>query len=177
MFAMSTKPSPNLLSRMGRPSEFSDEVAAEILECLSEGLSLSTICSDERLPHRSTIFRWLAARPDFPRSYQLAKEMGCELIAETALEEALTATPQTAQLERLRWDARRWHISKLQPRKFGDRTQTEISGPGGAPLQITPVAPGDGADDAERLKRIISTGRMTADLYDALNDPDVSDAA
>ncbi len=167
---------------MGRPSEYSDEVAALILERLSEGESLRTICADERLPHRSTVFRWLAARPDFARAYAHAKEMGCELIAETALEEALAATPATAQVERLRWDARRWHVSKLHPRRFGDRVSAELSGPDGSPiaLQAMPMvpaqvaagikalladaesaaglAPAEGADDATRLKSLMLSG-------------------
>lgn len=47
---------------------------------------------------------------------------------------------------RLRVDARKWLASKLAPKKYGDRTAMELSGPGGAPIptEITVrlVAPG-----------------------------------
>jgi hypothetical protein len=180
---------------MGRPSEYSDAVAAEILERLSEGQSLRTICSDDRLPHRSTIFRWLAARPDFAAGYAYAKEMGCELIAETALEEALAATPATAQVERLRWDARRWHVSKLHPRRFGDKVQAELSGRNGSAVKLQAVptmmvptqvaqavrdlidkaevemglAPGAGTDQ-ERLQRLLTSGQpVPPDVYEIMH--------
>lgn len=45
---------------MARPNEFSRERALEITEGLCAGLSMRTVCSDERLPGASTVYRWLA---------------------------------------------------------------------------------------------------------------------
>ncbi len=46
----------------------------------------------------------------------------------------------------LRIEARKWLAGKLKPKKYGDRTQMELSGPDGGPVKITrielvPVAP------------------------------------
>jgi hypothetical protein len=37
----------------------------------------------------------------------------------------------------LRIDARKWYASKLAPKKYGEKTQTELSGPDGAPLNVS----------------------------------------
>jgi hypothetical protein len=46
--------------------------------------------------------------------------------ADLALKEALGATD--ASLGRLKWDARRWHASKLAPKNFGDKVELAHSG-------------------------------------------------
>jgi hypothetical protein len=37
---------------------------------------------------------------------------------------------------RLRFDERRWYLSKLAPKRYGDRTAHEHSGPAGGPLTV-----------------------------------------
>jgi hypothetical protein len=40
------------------------------------------------------------------------------------------------QRSRLRIDTRKWLLAKLQPKKYGDVQQTQLTGPGGGPLQV-----------------------------------------
>ena len=37
--------------------------------------------------------------------------------------------------KRVRFDARRWYLSKLAPKRYGDKLSTEISGPDGGPVK------------------------------------------
>lgn len=36
-------------------------------------------------------------------------------------------------------DNRKWLLSKLAPRKYGDKVQQEVSGPNGGPVQVTQI--------------------------------------
>jgi hypothetical protein len=42
---------------------------------------------------------------------------------------------------RLQVHARQWHLAKIAPKKYGDRTAHEVSGPDGAAIQVQPVPP------------------------------------
>ena len=78
--------------------------------------------------------------------------MGYERLAEEALRIAdepclFDGKPDNAlvQKQRLQVDARKWFLSKLLPRQFGDRVTQEITGDGGGALitkiELIPVAP------------------------------------
>lgn len=44
----------------GRPSIYSDELAAEICERLANDESLNTICRDDHMPTRQAVHEWIA---------------------------------------------------------------------------------------------------------------------
>jgi len=116
------------------------------------------------MPHLDTIFDWLAKHEQFSELYAHAREARAELHAEEILEiaddarndfmereaksgETFTALDTEAVLRsRLRIDTRKWLLSKLLPRQYGDKMQ--IAGDGGGPV-------------------IIATGVVTAQDVDA----------
>jgi hypothetical protein len=44
--------------RVGRPTDYTPEIADEICTRLVEGELLEEICRDEHMPHRKTVWRW-----------------------------------------------------------------------------------------------------------------------
>lgn len=54
-----TEPEIDTPPRMGRPSEFSDEIFEEICVRMAGGGTLRKICQDEHLPARETVIRWV----------------------------------------------------------------------------------------------------------------------
>jgi hypothetical protein len=178
--ATSRKPNPR---RTGRPSKYSTELTAVICKGLAEGKSLRSILAELGMPDRMTIIAWLAKYPDFLAHYAHAREVGLDHFAEVTLAEATNVDPDRVQSARLTWDARRWHLSKMMPKRYGERVATEVSGPNGGPIQAQPVAPpmvprevalavrrliagaevavglpaGSGTD-AERLRAVLATG-------------------
>lgn len=133
----------------GHPSSYSQKIAATICERLIAGESLRTICSDAKMPSKTTVFRWLEASDDFRDQYARARE--CQ--AENMLEEILEIADETAAdwqakedgtevanhevvaRSRLRVDARKWAMSKLAPKKYGDKVQ--VGGdPDGASIAV-----------------------------------------
>ena len=127
---------------MGRPTEFSDEVADANLERIAGGESLVSVCRSDDMPHRATVFRWIAdpSRPEFRDMYARAREAQAEYMADEILEIADDSSHDVKTIERkgelvevvdhdvvqrskLRVDTRKWLLSKLAPRKYGDKLE------------------------------------------------------
>lgn len=131
----------------GRPSDYSAELAEIICIRLSEGESLRSVCRDEKLPDKSTVLRWIARHDDFRDQYVRAKAQGAEAIAEEMFDiaddasndwmEKLDAEGQGigwqlngdhVRRSQLRIDTRKWYLSKIMPKKYGDKL--EVNGTG-----------------------------------------------
>jgi hypothetical protein len=125
----------------GRPSDYTPELAAEICEFLAEGKSLRWVCEQDGMPSRRSVLRWLRANADFQAAYRVAREYGAEALADEIIDLASQhMEPAAAPVARFRLDAVKWAASKLSPKRWGDTLKAELSGPGGAPLQLQPVA-------------------------------------
>lgn len=110
----------------GRPSTFTDEIAAEILKRIAMGRSVMAIGKDADMPAAGTIHDWIAKRPDFAEKYARACDERATAIAEETLEIAddlsgKVFSSEDVQLAKLRVDTRKWFASKLAPKKYGDR--------------------------------------------------------
>jgi hypothetical protein len=128
--------------KKGRPSDFTQEMADFICEALSEGKSLRKICEPEDMPNRAAVFRWLSKNEDFRNQYARAKEEQAEALADDIIAIADqydtakdTLEPDLIQRAKLRIDSRKWVASKLKPKKYGDKIQTEVSGKDGGPIE------------------------------------------
>lgn len=136
---------------VGRPTDFTQETADLICERIADGESLRSICRDEDMPDRATVFRWLASREDFATKYAYAREQQADLYAESIVdisdeleiqatyqgeEVRLDVSPTAVARNRLRVDARKWYAAKLAPKKYGDRTNMALSDPDGNALPI-----------------------------------------
>lgn len=119
----------------GRISDYSEEVAQEILhQIATTSFGLSRICELPGMPPKATVFSWLSLNPDFADRYARMKELQCQIYAEETIDISDFATPEDFQVARLRIDTRKWHLSKLLPKKYGDKIQNELTGKDGAPL-------------------------------------------
>jgi len=125
----------------GRPSNYSQKVAQEICKRLGNGESLRRICTSPGMPSKTSVMRWLDVNLEFREQYARAREMQAEHWAEEILEiaddsrndfiekdgrPALNA--ENINRSRLRVDTRKWLMSKLLPKKFGDKITTAVVG-------------------------------------------------
>jgi len=109
-----------------------------ILSQIEEGASLRSILSDSEMPNRNTFFEWLdrdeIKANQYARATDIRTEIKFESIEQDYLEEpqrdALTGKIDSGwvQLQRLKIDAKKWELSKLKPKKYGDKIQNEHSG-------------------------------------------------
>lgn len=130
----------------GRPSEYTRDKAELICLRITGGESLRSICRDETMPTKSTVFLWLTRHKEFSDQYARAREAQMEHMAEEILEIADDnqhdiITKENAdgstyeavnhdhiQRARLRVDTRKWLMARLAPKKYGERTTTEHTG-------------------------------------------------
>lgn len=126
--------------------EYSPELADAICELISSGKSIREICSAEGMPDKSSIFRWLGKHEEFRDQYARAKEEQTELYADELVEiaddisgdvsgELQMPNSVAVQRARLRVDTRKWILSKLLAKKYGDKLDMNLSGKDGGPIQ------------------------------------------
>jgi hypothetical protein len=131
------------VSKTGRPTKHTPDREDVLLELIADGMSLVK-ASKEIDVGIATVFRWLDADPIFRDKYAKAKEAQAEKFADEIVaiadetEVSSVVTPDgevnlrldatAVARNRLRVDARKWVASKLLPKKYGDKMQTELSG-------------------------------------------------
>ncbi|ELQ6121953.1 DNA packaging protein [Cronobacter sakazakii] len=132
--------------KTGRPSDYTEELAEIICLRLAEGESLRSVCRDEGMPSKQAVLRWLARNGSFRAQYVRAKEEGAEAIAEELFDIAddgsndwmekldkdgeavgYQLNGEHVQRSKLRIDTRKWYLSKIMPKKYGDRIQHDQS--------------------------------------------------
>lgn len=128
---------------MGRPTKYSPELADKICEEIATSeKGLHHICKSNNFPSASTILRWLTEddKKDFRDKYTRAREAQADYMAEQILEIADNSDNDTIVTKngiiiqnseyinrsRLRVDTRKWLMSKLAPKKYGEKL--DISG-------------------------------------------------
>jgi hypothetical protein len=125
------------MAERGRPSIFTEELAARICERLAAGETLRSVCRDDEMPSRETIRNWKREKPEFLDQYTRARADGYEDWADELLEIVDDKSGDAAR-DRLRFDGRRWLLSKALPKVYGDKlAHTGADGEGPVALAIT----------------------------------------
>lgn len=134
--------------KLGRPSVFTEEIANTICGRISSGESLRQICKSDELPNASTVYAWLldSDKKTFQDNYARARAAQAENLFEELLEIADDSTNdymkkiigndveievlnhENINRSRLRVDTRKWYISKVLPKKFGDKLDLTTAG-------------------------------------------------
>lgn len=123
-----------------RPT-YSPAVADEICARLAGGESLIAICRDEHLPAERTVRGWVVDDYEgFAPKYARARDIGLERMAEETVEiaddsgldvvmteDGPRADGEVVQRAKLRVDTRKWLLSKLAPKRYGDRLQVDAT--------------------------------------------------
>jgi hypothetical protein len=144
--------------KVGRPSIFTPKLADEICARIAMGNSLRKVCAADDMPDIVTVIAWCREKPQFSQQYDRACADRGNHLAEEALEIA-DETPETEPVrdkdgniidmrlhsayvswQKNRVDARKWFASKLAPKRFGDKVQTEVSGVDGNAIKVETVA-------------------------------------
>jgi hypothetical protein len=68
-------------------------------------------------------------------------------------------------------DTRKWLMSRLKPRTYGDRVATELSGPGGGPVVLSAGGLSEKLDLARWIANKLAVGAMAAETLPMLPRP------
>lgn len=128
----------------GAPTKKTSALCAKICEGLAIGKSARSMCIEVGISQR-VLWKWLENDEEFVQQYARAKEIGLDYMAEDMLDIADDGSndwmdkndpdnpgydfnSEHVQRSRLRVDARKWYLSKLAPKKYGDKVVNEHQG-------------------------------------------------
>lgn len=121
---------------MGRPSTYNEEIADTICEAIANGGALYLMCQERPdFPGEKTIYQWLERHPAFAQKYARARERQADRRVEEMI--VIADTCEDANKARLQIDARKWHASKLYPKRYSEKNVVEHSGPDGGPIEVS----------------------------------------
>jgi len=137
---------------LGRPPEPFDEIVAEaICELLMQGWSLRKVLKDGsdvledaegkliQMPSTRVFFRWIRENEEFRKQYAYAKQEAADAqyeelsdIADQAISMAMKVDPKASgavvQAHRLKADNLKWQMSKMKPKKYGEKLDLTSDG-------------------------------------------------
>lgn len=140
----------------GRPTLYSEALAAEILARIADGETLTRICLDEDMPARSTVSKWLLDMPDFYGRYARARTVQAHHEVDEILDLAddisgdvrVVMTPNGVRAEidgvaigraKVQIETRMWRAERLNRIAYGARVKHEVE-PADGP---TPAGPAE----------------------------------
>lgn len=136
------------MAKIGRPSSYTEEIAASICERIANGDSAKEACKALKV-NEGTLYEWLKKDAAFQERYAHARERQADkyaseivAIADELQVEAhyqgedvkLDVSSASVARNRLRVDARKWVASKLAPKKYGEKL--EVAGDAESPLTV-----------------------------------------
>jgi hypothetical protein len=143
--------------RNGSQPVYNDVLADEICDRLAAGESLSAICKHPQMPDEKTVRLWATEGSEwaltFAPKYTRARQIGYERLADQVIEigDSSFVGPDgfvdngAVQAARLACENRKWLLSKMLPKQFGDKVTAELVGDSDRPLitriELVPVDP------------------------------------
>jgi len=135
------------MADIGRPTVYTSELTGIMCERIACGESVRAITRDGDMPAMTTFFRWLNEKKEFREQYAIAKELGAEAlfaeiigIADDGTNDLMAKISKDGEAlgyqtngeviarSRLRVDTRKWYLSKVLPKLYGDKQQVEHTG-------------------------------------------------
>lgn len=129
---------------MSRPTDFNQEISDLICERIADGESLRAICSEDEMPNKATVFRWLNKHTEFRDQYARARDEQAETLFDEILDIAddgrndwmaargdddegagWKENGEAIRRSQMRIDARKWMAGKLRPKKYGDKIEVD----------------------------------------------------
>ena len=155
--------------RAGRTRE---EIMTDVCAILAAGGSLNFAVSKVADAKTQTILDWTNKYPELSGQYTQARMRGYQFLADDiiAISDEIDVVTNskdggvTLQLDataiarnRLRVDTRKWMLSKMLPKIYGDKLTTEVTGAGGGPVQIASMnLRGVSDDELKQMQEILN---------------------
>ena len=136
------EPQTTEVTKTGRPSKYTEEIALKICEQLSEGIPLREICRQEGMPAWRTVYDWMWKNEALSTAIARARDIGYDKMAEECLyiadnlhmgkrtvyssgaeegEDSMTVTEEDMLGHRkLQIETRLKLLAKFNPKRYGE---------------------------------------------------------
>lgn len=107
-------------------SDWTDDLVEELISRMEGGETITSITSDARMPSAATLWRWEEKQDELGERITRARERGYQARADKIMDRVKVCDdPQKGRLE---FDAERWYLGKMQPKRFGDKIDVTTGG-------------------------------------------------
>jgi hypothetical protein len=110
-----------------RGVSYSSALADRICGAIAEGRVLGEFLAEEGVD-RQQLHQWLEQHPEFACAYELALSRAGDAAAEMAYIASLSIRPDNVNAVRARVSHLEWRAAKLNPLRYGVRTETRHTG-------------------------------------------------
>jgi hypothetical protein len=110
-----------------RPSLYEPGVLDKVCDALIAGDSLTQLCKDSDMPSEASVYRAMAKDDEVARIIARARECQQDAEIDRTVAMADAATEADYNVVKLRICARQWRASKLAPKKYGDRSDVNVT--------------------------------------------------
>lgn len=143
-----------------RAVDFEDDRVVELLKLTEQGVPLTTICKDSKMPGRRTVYEWIECDEDFAAQFRAARARGVHALAEECLEIADQKASDAVEVanKRVRIDTRLRLAGKWLPSIYGDRVDVNHTGE----IVTRHDLSGYSADELDALEKLIAKASDTA---------------
>lgn len=134
--------------KMGQPTIYSLKLVTDLCKRIAYGESLRQICKSDEMPAMSTVMNWMLEeeKKTFHEMYERSRALQAEVLFDETLEIADDGTNdwydrevgegrtirvfdhEHAQRSKLRVETRKWFISKVLPKKYGEKLDLTSGG-------------------------------------------------
>lgn len=133
---------------------FDDDQVRELLDRTEKGEPLTQICSDARMPSRSSVYSWIESDEEFAGRFRAARARGVHALAEECLTIADEPAGDAVNVanKRVRIDTRLRLAGKWLPKDYGDKLDVNYN----AEVTHRHDLSGLGADELDTLERLVA---------------------
>ena len=136
---------------LSRDVEMTKELFEQVCDRLVEGEPLVRICADMTMPSRQQVMKYIRRDEKAREDYYIAKEMQAETLSEEMMIIAnddshdfsfdektgrRVSHNDVVARARLKTDVLSKHMASIAPKRFGNKTSTEVSGDPGKPMTL-----------------------------------------
>lgn len=114
------------------------KILSKVVDRMIDGESVRHICmTDDSLPDRVTLLRWMNEDEDFAATIARARELQAEALHDDMAE--ICRKIESGELDAnsgkaIIW-AKQWSAARMNRARFGDKQVTELTGKDGGPIQ------------------------------------------
>jgi hypothetical protein len=116
------------VAETAKPDVNDPELIAQVLSRLACGETTRAITQSYGATFEKAFWKRMVADENFSASIARAREVGQDTLTAETIDIADAATEENVNSAKLRIWTRQWYASRMSPKKYGDKTQTELSG-------------------------------------------------
>jgi hypothetical protein len=123
---------------VGRPAKvpYDPAIGQKVFELMAAGHDVVDCCDELGIP-RSTFYDWQDAHEEFRTFVLRGREALADFDAKRIRDEInLIETKDGAVIGKVKINALQWFAERRNPKLYGTKTQTELTGKNGGPVQI-----------------------------------------